>query len=257
MNSEPSSTSPMQEGDNSAKGDPSKHFVASELLETNVSMDLTVRNLQPEDFLQIKELSQIVYPWSPPWECDYLSKQLIHFPVGQLVATIDNKIVGMALSLIILDSDYDIDSTWEDITDNGFLRTHNPAGDTLYGADVMVHPEYRNRGIGKSLYNARDQLCKALDLKRIRASARMPGYHRYCNAMTPFRYAAEVERGNIYDETLSFQIRNGFSVVGTMSDYLGDSDSCSFAAVIYKNVNDWGQGATPALDPTYPLWFHV
>ncbi|WP_244862066.1 GNAT family N-acetyltransferase [Siminovitchia terrae] len=47
-----------------------------------------------------------------------------------------------------------------EITDNNFIRNHNREGETLYGFDVTVHPEYRGQGLGRLLYEARRQICR-------------------------------------------------------------------------------------------------
>lgn len=36
--------------------------------------------------------------------------------------------------------------TWSGITDSGYFTNHDVRGDTLYGADVYVHPEARGKG---------------------------------------------------------------------------------------------------------------
>ena len=67
--------------------------------------------------------------------------QLAAFADGQLAAEVDGRIVGYATSLIVqLD-----DSQWynyAEITGSGTFSTHNPSGDTLYGADIAVHPDF-------------------------------------------------------------------------------------------------------------------
>ena len=61
--------------------------------------------------------------------------QIETFPEGQLVAVSRGKIVGYSNSLIVL---LDEDSPWYscgEITGNCTFSTHDPSGDTLYGAD--------------------------------------------------------------------------------------------------------------------------
>ena len=80
----------------------------------------------------------------------------------------------MAASLIVLWDDYDMTSSWRDFTEHGTFRNHDPKGRTLYGAEVMVHPDEQGRGIGKKLYAARRELVRRMGLLRIRAGARLP-----------------------------------------------------------------------------------
>ncbi len=72
-----------------------------------------------------------------------------------------------------------------------------------------------------------------LGLLRIRAGARLRGYHRYGHEVSPGEYVARVIRGEIGDPTLSFQLRRGFVVIAVVSDYLRhDPESLGHAAVI-------------------------
>jgi ribosomal protein S18 acetylase RimI-like enzyme len=194
-----------------------------------------VRPTQRDDFDEIHRLCLAVYPNAPPWSERQLASHLGVFPEGQLVAVEpgSGRLVGMAASLMVLWDDYEIDTNWRDMTDHGMFTNHDPAGHTLYGAEVMVDPERQRRGIGKALYRARRDLAARLELRRIRAGARLRGYHRYADRLDPEEYVREVVAGRIADPTLSFQLRQRFRVLAVVSDYLRhDPDSLGHAAVI-------------------------
>jgi len=197
---------------------------------------VVVRNTQPDDIDAIIDLSQRVYLTSPPWSRRALLSHQHVFPEGQLVAIdrADDRVVGMAASLIVLWDDYDVNANWRDFTDSGMFTNHDPRhGRTLYGAEVMVDPQRQGKGVGKKLYAARRELTRALNLKRIRAGARLRGYGQYRDRMTPEQYVLKVIRGEIGDPTLSFQLRQGFRVLGVVHDYLhGDAESAGHAALI-------------------------
>ena len=97
----------------------------------------------------------------------------------------------------------------------------------------MVRPNEQGRGIGKKLYAARRELVRRLGLLRIRAGARLAGYHRYADRLTPERYVKEVMAGKLSDPALSFQIKQGFMPLAVAPDYLHhDPESLGYAAVI-------------------------
>ena len=82
------------------------------------------------------------------WGESHLASHLRVFPQGQLVAEVKGKIVGAAASLMVhFGSDSFRPHTWAGITDSGYFTNHNPQGDTLYGADVYVHPDARGWGV--------------------------------------------------------------------------------------------------------------
>lgn len=194
-----------------------------------------VRNTRPEDFAGVQALSQAVYPEVIPWSVAQLESHLHVFPEGQLVAVESGtgRVVGMAASLIISWDDYELQGSWRKFTDSGLFTNHDPSGRTLYGAEVMVDPSVRRRGIGKKIYAARRDLVRRLQLLRIRAGARLRGYHRFADTMTAEEYVLGVIRGQITDPTLTFQLRERFRVLAVVPEYLGnDPESLGWAAVI-------------------------
>jgi GNAT superfamily N-acetyltransferase len=199
-----------------------------------------VRQTRREDFPGIIALCRHVYPGNVPYDETMLASHLEAFPEGQLTAVEEladgeERVVGMAASLIINWDDYDVEHGWRDFTDRGTFSNHDPAGHTLYGAEVMVDPEMQGHGVGSLLYEARDELMRRLGLWRIRAGARLRGYHAYANLLTPERYVEKVADDEIRDPTLTFQLRRGFTVLSVVSGYLAnDPESLGYAAVIEK-----------------------
>ena len=197
---------------------------------------IIVRQTTPQDFDGIERLSREVYTAAVPWSSLQLSTHLEVFPEGQFVAveTDSGRVVGMAASLIVLWNDYEISMDWEAFTDRGMFRNHDPAhGRTLYGAEVMVNPQMQRRGIGLKLYQARREMVRSLGLLRIRAGARLRGYHRYAARMSAEKYVLRVVQKKLADATLSFQLREGFEVIGVVANYLHhDPESMGYAALI-------------------------
>ncbi len=191
---------------------------------------------RPEHFLQIQELCRKVYPFSKPWSLEQLESHRSYFPDGQLIVVDENsnQIAGLAFSLIIAWDDYSSQDNWQDFTSGGYFRNHNPKkGRTLYGAEVMVDPELRGKGIGKMLYVGRQQIVEKYGLKRIRAGARLRGYSKFKDKLSPDEYVKEVIQNKIFDPTLSFQLNQGFKVIDVAPNYLfNDPESLGYAAVI-------------------------
>lgn len=202
------------------------------------STRLRVRPTRAEDIPGIIELSRRIYGPDSAWAPAQLESHLRLFPEGQFVAIAADeagveRVLGMAGSLILKWEQAHLDRPWREITAAGMFTTHNPAGRTLYGAEVMADPDRRGQGIGTALYRARDKLVVRLGLKRIRAGARLRGYHRVADVMRPESYVAEVVAGRRRDPTLSFQLRRGFEVIRVVGGYLQrDPESLGWAAVI-------------------------
>ena len=196
---------------------------------------ILVRQMQPGDIDQVEAMSDRIYP-GQGWERPQLESHLNVFPHGQLVAvdTVTNSVVGCASSLIIDWDEYRFDADELDRTAGGWFTNHDPEhGRTLWGADVESHPDFRRMGIGRKLYTARRQLCRELNLLRIRAGARLRGYREYRDAMSPEDYVIRVVNRELNDPTLSFQLHHGFRVLAVIRGHLkGDRESCGHVAII-------------------------
>lgn len=115
-----------------------------------------------EDIKEIVEVSNLVFGPDIAFVPEELESQLEIFPEGQVcIKNRDHgRVAGFCSSLIVNFEDYAINHSLGEITDNNFIRNHNPGGETLYGFDVTVHPEYRGQGLGRLLYEARRQICR-------------------------------------------------------------------------------------------------
>ena len=197
---------------------------------------IMVRETQAMDLPAIEALSRRVYPQQRPWALPDLRRHLEHFPEGQLVA-IDlqtGALCGMAASLVLRSDAFPEDASWLEVTGGGTLSTHDARhGTLLYGAEVMVDPDSRGRGVGKALYRGRRALAQGRRLDGIMAGARIPGYRKHASVLSAEAYVERVVRGEICDPTLSFQLRQGFVALRVVRNYLHDPDSLHHAVVIY------------------------
>jgi len=209
-----------------------------------------IRHTRSSDIKPLLELQERVYPTIRPWPESTLLQQIETFPQGQIVAEVDGQLVGAASSLMILWDEWDVEHTWKEITSRGSFNTHNPEGRTLYGAEVFVQPELRGAGIGHALYRGRRQICRKLNLKRIIACGRLPGYHHHADQISALLYAQKVVWGDIFDPVLNFQLREGFDFCGTVDGYLPDDlDSLGHASlIVWLNPRYNKKRATRALE---------
>ncbi len=198
-----------------------------------MSKKVIIRHTRSADIKPLIELQKRVYPTIPPWREDMMQHQLNIFPQGQIVAEIDGQLVAAASSLVIAWDEWEVEHTWQEITARGTFDTHNPEGRTLYAAEVFVHPHMRGKGIGHAIYQGRRRICRKLNLKRIIACGRLPGYHKYAEQMSAEQYAQKVVWGDIHDPVLNFQLREGFDFCGVVNGYIPeDQESRGYAALI-------------------------
>ncbi len=201
---------------------------------------IEVRSLTLEDYQTLKDAMIKAYSsfGGQYWKEESLGRLLKKFPDGQIVMTLDGKVVGCALSLIVKYEKFGDNHTYRDITGNFSFETHDPKGDTLYGIEVFVHPDYRGLRLARRLYDARKTLCERLNLKMIIAGGRIPKYSMYADELSPKQYIEKVKRREIYDSTLTFQLANDFQVKRIIRNYLPeDEESKGFATLlIWHNI---------------------
>lgn len=178
------------------------------------------RTATPEDFSEMIKLSKKCFPDQAPWKTDMLESQYSIFPEGMQIIEYEGEIVGSATSLIVDMEDYDDNHSWAEIADNGYITNHDPEGDTLYGIEVMVHPEYQGLKIGRRLYEMRRELCEVMNLKQILIGGRLPNYHIYSDDLGVRAYVKRVLDKKIKDPVLTFQISQGFYIRKIIKDYL-------------------------------------
>ncbi|MCC3152699.1 bifunctional GNAT family N-acetyltransferase/carbon-nitrogen hydrolase family protein [Hymenobacter sp. BT770] len=195
---------------------------------------LVLRTLRRSDFKAVKEIMDKVYSnMEGAWAADEFAALLRKFPEGQIGIEDNGRLVAAALAIIVQYSDFGDRHTYAKITGHGKFDTHNDNGDTLYGVDVFVDPEYRSLRLGRRLYDARKELCENLNLRAMVAGGRIPGYAQYANEMTPAKYVEMVRNKEVVDPILTFQLSNEFHVRKIIRGYLPyDSESKAFATLL-------------------------
>lgn len=207
-------------------------------------MNIEIRKLTLEDYDDLKESMEQAYDTlgGQIWSKKTIARLLKLFPEGQLCIAVDDKVVACSLAIIVDYDEYGDKHTYELITGSYTFSTHDATGDTLYGIEIFVSPEFRGLRLGRRLYEARKELCESLNLKSIIAGGRIPGYHSHANVLSPRQYIDKVKAKELYDPTLTFQISNDFHVRKVLKNYLpGDHESKEFATLIEWN-NIYYQG---------------
>lgn len=205
-------------------------------------LPVRIVNTQVEHVPALAALQHIVFPTLSDDELLSEAKYRKHielFPEGQFVALVEedgrDRVIGSA-SAFRTHFDFDeIQHTFLEAVDQGWLTNHDPDGDWLYGADMSVHPDYRGRRIGRRLYEARQQLVYELNLRGEIAGAMLPGYHYHkARLRSVAQYILRVKQGHLFDPTLSMQLKNGFRVRGILYDHITDPRSNNTATLIVR-----------------------
>lgn len=181
---------------------------------------LVLRHLTIDDYEDVRAIMDRIYAdMGGAWTQEQIASQLAHFPEGQICIENKGRVIAVALSLIVKYEDWGDKHTYADITANGYITTHNPEGDTLYGIDLFVDPDFRDLRLGRRLYDARKEMCENMNLRAIVAGGRIPGYKNYAGKLSPRKYIELVKNKEVHDPVLSFQLANDFHVRRIITDY--------------------------------------
>ena len=197
--------------------------------------DYRIRRMRPTDYRVISEICRVVYPHDKPYTAEELAEHHAVYPQGQFVAEHipSGQAVGVHFTLRIRMADYHIDDPWDVLTAQGSFGDHNPAGPTLYGADVFVSPDHQHRGLAHALTDATRDLVVAENLWRMVGGSRLPGYGAVAGGLPAAEYVREVVAGARIDPVLSAHLKDGWQVVKPIHGYLQhDPESANWAAVI-------------------------
>lgn len=203
------------------------------------SSDIRLRRLTMDDFDALVAMQQRAFVGMTPWSRDQIQSQLEIFPEGQLCVEVDGKLAASSSSLILR---YDPSLEWHNwkaVADDGYIRNHQPKGDTLYGIEVMVDTPFRGMKLSRRLYDARKEICRQRSLARIIIAGRIPGYGKYADRLSAREYVEQVQEKAVYDFVLTTQLSNGFALQGLIADYFpSDVDSRGYATFLeWRNLD--------------------
>ena len=204
------------------------------------SYPVVVRNYTQADFRGLIQIQSECFP--PPfpsdlwWDEEQLTNHVTLFPEGAMCIEVGGELAGSMTGLIV---DFDPNNpkhTWEEITDNGYIRNHDPNGNTLYIVDIAVRPSFRKFGLGKLMMQAMYHTVIKLGLDRLLGGGRMPGYHKVADRLTPEEYIREVTEGKRKDPVITFLLRCGRTPLAVVENYLEDAESLNYGTLMeWKN----------------------
>lgn len=187
---------------------------------------IRIRQLRLDDYDDLVSMQKRCFPGMQPWGRDQIESQIAMFPEGQLCIEYDGRLVASSNSLVVDYDRYDDWQDWRQIADSGYIRNHTLDGDTLYGIEIMVDPDFRGMHLARRLYEARKTLCRELNVERIVIGGRIPGFGSQPEETTAREYVEKVMERGLYDPVLTTQLANGFDLRGLIPNYF-PSDAAS------------------------------
>lgn len=199
--------------------------------------------------VEIKNIQKILVVEKEAWgEKKAASQEMFEsriktFPEGTLAAEINDRIIGV-IATERVNYDFEENSyTWNEITDNGFIRkSHNPNGDTIYGVDLSVLPDFQNMRVGTKLLECIGKLAIRYNIKQGMLGGRVPGYHKYANRMSVEEYINAKNGIKSLDPEIDFYKKAGLKIVKIIHNYFEDPESLNYGVLfLWQNpfYNKW------------------
>ena len=194
---------------------------------------IRIRNAKEGDLNDIVKLENKVWPPGTISPREKFESRLKIFPEGFFLAYKEGDLIGASTSQLVKYDGLTIES-WESITDYGFIRTHNPKGNSLY---VVSLGAISRSGAGSALIQAQKELAIKLDLDFLVLGSRIPGYDSYCNERGNISIKKYVklkrEDGELLDPELRFYTRNVLSLKEIKPNYMeDDKESRNYGAIM-------------------------
>lgn len=206
----------------------------------NKPLKCLIRNYTKEDFDDLISIQKEAFP--PPfpsdlwWKPEQLTNHVTLFQEGALCVEVDGILCGSITGLIINFNPDEPNHSWSEATDNGYIRNHNPKGNTLYIVDICISPRYRKLGLGKWLMQSMYETVTHLNLDRLLGGGRLPGYHLHSKKINISEYVDKLLTGELKDPVITFLLRCGRTPVVPVSNYLEDEESHNYGLLMeWKN----------------------
>ena len=195
-----------------------------------------VREARLEDFAAVRALQKIAAPHRAPCSLRQFESRLHVFGPGQLVAVREGHVVGAASALVFA-GEPDATPPYRELTADDTFATHDAAGDTLFGAGLLVYPSYHGFAASRALFQARRKLCRRFNLRRILTAAPLEGYARFRDRLAPEAFAMRVIGGDVPDASVRFLMAHGFQFCGVLRDFWPEHAGAAGHAALFAWLN--------------------
>src|SRR5690606_23596628 len=181
---------------------------------SSTELHLKRRGLVQEDYLAGCRLWERAYPEEGrvKWSRRDFDRLVSAFPRGQLGIEDNGVLVAGLVSVRVDYTRYSDPDQYQDLLIRGAVAPPDEQGDSVYGLDVFVAPDYRDIRLGQRVLEACKEICRDENLKAILLGCRLSEYQAVQKEMSASEYIDQVERRVIHDTVLTFFLNNNFDM---------------------------------------------
>lgn len=197
---------------------------------------MIIRNAEPGDIAEMARVEAASWPEDLAPSAMQIESRVRTFAEGQLVAVIQEEIVGVASAQRITQAFLDANSTsYDQLTDSGtFARSHDSRGEIYQLIGVGVTSVGRGLGLGRLLVDRQIEFARSLpEIKRIIGFTRPVRYSRHQHLPIDEYVSQRDDQGRLIDPVLAFHLDAGASVVAIQRDFRpADFEACGIGVLI-------------------------
>ena len=195
--------------------------------------DLIIRNAKPADAEAMGALQKKVFPTLSAAELmssGHFASHIKIFKQGQIVIEYKHNIIASTSTLRCQFPP--ANHTFLSITADRTIESHDPQGEWMYGIDIAVEPNLQGLGLGRYLYIALSEIARDLGLAG-QVTVGMPiGYGKVKDKLSFEEYYRQILSGEVFDPTVSMQMKIGFVPTNYISNYLNDPKCADYGVMM-------------------------
>jgi hypothetical protein len=175
---------------------------------------------------------------------DQIISRINTFPAGNIIALVENLIVGYIAFEYVGDMMSCPNFSWAEITDHGTIAaSHKPEGDYVYGLNLSVHYSMNGQGLGTGLALQVWINMIKYNKKGAFMGSRIPYYAGYLrhHPKTPVEDYVKLKRnGHLFDPELHLYSKDGLLPVKVLPNYFPDPPSLDYGVLLYRRNPVYG-----------------
>lgn len=198
--------------------------------------EMIFRNAGLSDVNDLVELEKEIWGEDMFAEHDKWAARINKFPEGVRLVIQNGILIGAG---VVLRVDWKYPDgyypTWAEITDNGYIGNHSPAGNVLYGVDISVRP--KKEGIAGKILQWSLDMIKECHIARGMLGCRIPSLVQKVPAEQSSRLTPEqVCELALADPSVQFFMGYGFKLVAARKDYFPEDEASYGWGAILENI---------------------
>jgi hypothetical protein len=202
-------------------------------------VNLEFRPYQASDYLPLKKVMQAAFAdiegaYATEEEMFLLSEL---YPRGQIVCLLNGQLIGATLSRIVPSERFRQPHTQADCIDLSTYVSDAAVGDSVYGLDVFVLPDFQNLKIARKIVTLLKKHVFEDNFRFFLGNSRVSGYHQYRDLMEVYSYYELVKSRELYDPALSFHLSCGMEFVCVNPEFSPDDTASAGLGIMLQEVN--------------------